>query len=122
MAVSPTLRTKAALMRITKALQDFAKAQNWKPGEYWILFRVSEEWGRIRIILVAEDFGGRSNQEVWNELFDHLEKTLNRGADVGFSLGFSVRERKQVEQGGMYSIPEGYFYAEELLPSTNLID
>jgi hypothetical protein len=122
MAISTTLTTRGALARIVKSLKDFAKAQHWKPGEYAILFRVLEDWGRISFILVAEDLGGKSNREVWNELFDHLEKTLNRGADVGFSLGFSVRERKQVEEGGMYSIPEGYVDASDLLPGTSLTD
>jgi hypothetical protein len=122
MVIGTTLKTRAALATLVKALRDFAKAQGWKPGEYSILFRVLEDWGRIRVILVAEDLGGRSNREVWNELFDHLEKTLNRGADIGFSLGFSVRERKQVEEGGMYSIPEGYVDASDLLPGTSLTD
>jgi hypothetical protein len=30
--------------------------------------------------------------------------------------------RKQVEQGGMYSIPERYTDVEDLLPSINLTD
>jgi hypothetical protein len=122
MAIGTTLRTSAALKRIVEVLKDFSTAQNWKPGDYRILFDVLEEWGRIRIMLIAEDFGGRSNQEVWDALYDHLEKTLHRGDDVGFSLGFSVRERKQVEKGGMYSVPERYVDAEDLLPSTRLTD
>ncbi len=122
MAISTTLRTRAALARIMGALKDFAKAQHWEQGEYSVLFRVLEDWGRISFILVAPDLGSRLNQDVWNELFDHLETALNRSEDIGFSLGFSVRDRKQVEQGGMYSIPEGYVEAEDLLPRTSLTD
>jgi hypothetical protein len=122
MAASTTLRTITVLTRIAKALREFAKERGWQPRQYRILFRVLEEWGRINVILVAEDFGGRSNQEMWNEVFQHLEKSLNHGSDRGFSLGFSVREKKQVEQGGMYSIPEAYVDAEEILPATSLTD
>jgi len=122
MAASTTLRTRTALVRIAKALREFATERGWEPGQYRILFRVLEEWGRISVLFLADDFGGRSNQEMWNEVFDHLEEALNRGADIGFSLGLSVREKKQVERGGMYSIPEGYVDEEELLPSASLSD
>jgi len=122
MAASPTLKTSTALTRIAKALREFAKERGWQPGHYRILFRVLEQWGRINVLFIADDFGGRSNQEMWDQVFQHLEKALNHGSDRGFSLGLSVREKKQVEQGGMYAIPEDYEDAEELLPSTSLTD
>ena len=124
MATSTTLkpRTSAALERIVEVVKDFAKKQNWKSGEYEIWFRVLEDWGRISFILVADDLGSRSNHFVWNELFDHLENKLFSGSDIGFSLGFSVRKKEEVEQGAMHSIPEGYVRAEELLPRMSLTD
>ena len=115
MASSPTLRTKTALARIVDALKHFAKDRGWEPDDYEIQFRVSEQWGRISVMLIAEDFGGLSNREMWNQLFDYVEKELNQGPDIGFSLGLSVREKKQVEQGGPYSIPLGYVDYKELL-------
>jgi hypothetical protein len=122
MVTIPTLKTRTALTRITNALRAFAKARGWQPGQYQILFRVLEEWGRISFVLIAEDFGGLSNREMWDLVFDHLEASLNQGSDIGFSLGFSVREKKQVEQGGMYTIPEEYVPVEQLLPGTSLTD
>jgi hypothetical protein len=122
MASSATVSTKTALSRIADALKHFAKDRGWRPEDYEILFRVLEQWGKISVLLIAKDFGGLSNREIWDQLFDYMEKELKHGPDIGFSLGLSVRERKQVEQGGMYSIPEEYVSVEELLPSPTLTD
>ena len=73
-------------------------------------------------MLVAEDFGGRSNREMWDQVYDHLEDKLEPDGDIGFSLGLSVRERKQVEQGGMYAIPEVMSKSTDLLPASSLDD
>ena len=63
MVTRPTLRTtQAALARIARALVEFAKVQGWRKGQYQVLFRVSEEWARITVMLVADDFGGRSER------------------------------------------------------------
>jgi hypothetical protein len=115
MATVTTLRTTNALRRISAALRDFAKHEGWQPDEYQILFRVLENWGRISALLVVKDFGGLTEKEMWGRVVDHLDQSLKPGGDIGFSIGLSVRERKQVEQGGMYAIPEGYVEEELLL-------
>jgi hypothetical protein len=120
MAARPALTTKEALARIAKALVEFAKEQGWTPDQYQVLFRVLEDWGRISVMLVADDFKGLSNREMWDKVFDSLEAKLKPGGDIGFSLGLSVREKRQVEQGGMYTIPEGYVDAADLLPASSL--
>jgi hypothetical protein len=120
MATGTTLTTKEALVRIAKALAEFAKEERWRPDQYQILFRVLEDWGRISVMLIAEDFGGLSNHEMWVKVFDALQDKLKPGGDIGFSVGLSVRTRTQVEQGGMYTIPEGYVDAADLLPASSL--
>jgi hypothetical protein len=122
MASSPTLSTKTALSRIVDVLKHFAKDRGWRPEDYEILFRVLEQWGKISVLLITKDFGGLTNREIWDQVFDYMEKELGQGPDIGFSLGLSVRERNQVEQGGMYSIPEEYVAVEDLLPSPTLTD
>lgn len=120
MATHTTLTTRTALERIAQALVKFAKQQNWDSKDYRILFRVLEDWGRITVMLVADDFKGRSNRDMWNDVADWLDQELKPGGDIGFSIGLSVREKKQVEQGGMYTIPEGYVDSSELLPGSDL--
>jgi hypothetical protein len=121
MVTRPTLRsTQAALARLAKALVEFAKKQGWSKGQYQVLFRVSEEWGRITAMLVADDFGGRSEREMWDLVFDFIENSLKKDGDFGFSLGLSVREKSQVERGGIYTIPDTYLEATDLLPESIL--
>jgi hypothetical protein len=103
------------MRKITKALKDFAAKQGWKPEDYQILFRNLEQWGRISVFLIVESFSSLSDKEMWTQVFEHFEQSLNQGGDIGFSIGLSVRERKQVEQGGAYSIPDGFVSEEELL-------
>ena len=115
MASSPALSTRKAMTRISAALKDFAAQKGWKPHEYQILFRNLEQWGRISVFFIVEDFSGLTNKEMWCEVFDYLEKSLNQQGDTGFSVGLSVRQNKQVEEGGMYSIPVGFVSEDELL-------
>jgi hypothetical protein len=108
MATSTTVRTRTALRRLARVLKEFATEQGWKPGEYQILFRVLENWGRISILYIVKEYGGLSEKEMWVRVWDFLARSLKQDGDLGFSVGLSVRDRQQVEQGGMYSIPEDY--------------
>lgn len=117
MATSRTLRTRTALRRIVSSLKDFATEQGWQPGEYQILFRVLEDWGRISILFIVKEYGGLSEKEMWARVRGFLETSLKQDGDIGFSFGLSVRDRQQVEQGGMYSIPEGYIEHDLLVGS-----
>ena len=66
-----------------------------------------EDWGRISVYFIVKEFGGLSEQEMWERVWDYLEEVArSRNGDIGFSVGLSVRDRKQVDQGGIYSIPE----------------
>lgn len=120
MVTRPTLTTKAIVRRIAEALVGFAKDQGWKKDQYELLFRVKEEWGRISVMLVAEDFGGRSDREMWDLVYDYLQRTLKQQGEIGFSLGLTVREKSQVEKGGIYSIPDTYVEVADLLPASSL--
>ncbi len=120
MADRPTLTTKAVVRRIATALVDFAKGQGWKKDQYEILFRLLEDWGHIRVMLIVDDFGGRSDQVMWSLVHDYLEESLKRDGGIGFSLGISVRERRQVEQGGIYTIPDTFVEVADLLPASSL--
>jgi hypothetical protein len=122
MVSRPALSTRTAVARIATALAEFAKEQGWKKDQYHLLFRVLEDWGRITVMLVADDFGGCSDREMWDQVYDYLENALKKDGDIGFSLGLSVREKARVEQGGMYSIPESYVDVEDLLPASSLGD
>jgi hypothetical protein len=113
---------KSAIKRIANALVDFASQQGWKPNDYQILFYQSSRWGRIRVFFIAKDFGGLSRQDMWVRVSDHLEKELAMGPDIGYSLGHSVRDWSQVNQGGAYSIPLGYIDHRELLMTPSVAD
>ncbi len=115
MANVTTLRATNALRRIKAALTEFAKQRGLRPGEFQILFRPLEDWGRISAFLIMKDFGGLSEKEMWGLAADHLDEALKKGGDIGFSIGISVRDAKQLEKGGMYAIPEGYVEEELLL-------
>jgi len=120
MVTRPTLTTKAAVRRIAKALMEFAKEQGWRKDQYELLFHVQEDWGRITVMLVAEDFGGRSDREMWDLVYNYLERSLKQEGDIGFSVGLAVREKSQVERGGLYSIPDTYVEVADLLPASSL--
>lgn len=105
---------KAALMRIADALTAYAAEQGWGPTEYRILFRPSQRWGRIRVLFVAKDFGGSSSHEMWVRAWDAIEKALNSGPDIGYSVGLVVRDWNEVTQRGAHSIPPGYIDYQEL--------
>jgi hypothetical protein len=120
MALGTTM--KSAIKRIADTLVDFASQLGWKPEEYQILFYQSSRWGRIRVFFIAKDFGGRSRQDFWALVSDFLEKELAKGPDIGFSLGLSVRDWAQVNQGGAYSIPQGYIDHRELLMTPSVVD
>ncbi len=115
MALGPVLRTQ--LSGIAKALNDFASTQGWGPGEYRILFRVIKTWGKISVYFIVKDFGGLSEGEMWEQVWAHLKRSLPLVAASGYSVGLSVHDWEQVNQGGIYSIPKSYIDEQELLPS-----
>ncbi|MGO9470473.1 MAG: hypothetical protein ACLQIB_34510 [Isosphaeraceae bacterium] len=117
MALSTTLRTRAALRRIAAALRDFANEQGWQRDEYQVLFRILEDWGRITILLVAKDLGGVSDTEMRARVWNYLGNALKQGGDIGFSIGLLVRTWDEVNKGPAHSIPEGYVEEEILLGS-----
>jgi len=81
---------------------------------------VSQEWGLIRAFFVVKDFEGLSEQDMWGQVWDYLEKSMKSGPDTGYSIGLLVRSWDQVKQGGLYSIPVDFVEEEELLPTTRL--
>jgi hypothetical protein len=113
MALGTTLKT--ALKRIADALEGFAAEQGWKSNEYQILFHASQKWGRIRVFFIIKDFGGLSSQDMWARVWDYMESSFKSGPDIGFSVGLSIRDWSQLNQGGGYSIPPGYVDYRELL-------
>jgi hypothetical protein len=121
MVARPTLTTKAALYRIAKALKDFAeKEEGLRRGQYRILFKLVEDWGHINVMLILDDFKGRSDREIWDKVYDYLHDALKKEGDTGFVVGHLVRERSQVERGGIYGIPETYVDVADLLPASML--
>jgi hypothetical protein len=120
MALGATL--KAVLTLIADALTAFAVEQGWNSNEYRILFHVNPRWGRIRVFFIAKDFGGASSQEIWTRVWDSIEKSLNSGPEIGYSIGLSVRDWDQVNQGGAYSIPPGYIDYKDLLLIPSVTD
>lgn len=120
MALGSTM--KAAAKRIAEALNDFAVRQGWKPNEYQILFHLNPKWGRIRVFFIAKDFGGLTRQELWGRVLEHMERELAKGPDLGYSVGLSVRDWNQVNQGAAYSVPPGYIDYNELLLAPSVTD
>ena len=58
---------------------------------------------------------------MWDQVHEYLKDSLDRDGGIDpFSLGLSVRERSQVERGGIYTIPETYLQAADLLPASSL--
>ena len=117
MVMSKTMLTRMAVRRIAQALHEFAQEQGWKPAEYQIFFRIREEWGRITMIFIIKGYNGMSEREMWGRIHDRLERSLIAGTDIGFSFGLSVRSQEQVDQGGMYAVPDGYLEEEIVLCS-----
>lgn len=120
MVTVPTIRTKTILKELVEAVNDFAKARNWRPGDYSMFVRVQEDWLNINFILVVPDLGGQTPEAVWNELDDHLEEIRKELAETGFYIGYLVRDRKQVEHGGIDSVPRSHVDIEDLLPNLKL--
>jgi hypothetical protein len=120
MALGTTM--KSVLRRIVDALEQFAAAERWAPNEYQILFRVSQKWGRIRVFFIVKDLGNLSPQDMWVRVWDHLENSLKNGPDIGYSVGLSVHDLSQVNQGGAHSVPRGYVDQKELLLSPSASD
>jgi hypothetical protein len=120
MALGPALRKK--LTSIAKALKDFAAEQAWEPGEYKILFRVIKAWGKINVFFIVKDFGGLSEREMWERVWNHLKRSLASDTESGYSVGPSVHDWEQVHQGGIYSVPKSYIDEEELLPSASVTE
>src|SRR5438045_5378868 len=120
MALGSTL--KAALVRIADALTAYAAEQGWKPNEYRILFRPSQRWGRIRVLFIAKDFAGFSSQEMWARVWDAIEKELNPGPGIGYSVGLVVLDWNEVNQRGASAIPPGYIDSKELLVIPSVTD
>jgi hypothetical protein len=115
MAAVTALKTTKALRRIAAGLRDYAKLQGLRADEFQILFRVLEDWGKISVLLILRDFGGLPEKQVWLRVWEFLEAFLRQGNDIGFSVGLLVRDGKRLEQGGTYSVPEGYVEEELLL-------
>ena len=120
MALGTTLRS--ALTSISKSLNGLASEAGWNTDEYKILFAVNREWGRIRVFFIVKDFEGMSERDMWGRVWDHLEKSLKSGPDIGYSIGLSVHSWDQVKQGGIYSIPPDYVDSEELLATATATD
>jgi hypothetical protein len=120
MALGTTM--KSAVKRIGDALTDFASQQGWTPDEFRILFYRNARWGRIRVFFILKDFGGLAPQETWVRVFDHLRKELAKGPDIGYSVGLSVHDWNQVNQGGSYSVPPGFIDYSELLLTPSVTD
>jgi hypothetical protein len=106
------------MRRIAAALREFVDEQGWQPGDYQILLRVLEDWGRITVLFVARDFGGLSKKDMWARVWAHLNQSLQREGDIGISVGLILRSRDQVDQGGPNSIPEGFLEEELVLGSS----
>jgi hypothetical protein len=120
MALGPALRT--TLTSIAKALKNFANEQGWRPDEYKILFRVIKAWDKINVYFIVKDFGGLSEREVWERVWNELKKSVAWESSAGYSVGLSVHDWAQVNQGGIYSVPESYIDEKELLPSASVTE
>jgi hypothetical protein len=120
MALGSTV--KMATRRIAGALEAFAAQERWDASDYRILFHINRRWGRIGVFFVVKDFGGLSRQEMWARVFDHLEQWLKTGPDIGYSVGLSVRNHDEVNQGGADSIPLGYMDYKDILATPSVTD
>jgi hypothetical protein len=115
------LTTRTVLAKIAKVLKEFAeKEEGLGPDQYQILFRVLEDWGEISVVLVLDDFKGLSEREMWDKVHKYLQEALTNEGGVGYALGLTVREKRQVERGGIYAIPESYVEAADLLAASSL--
>jgi len=108
---------KRAIRKVARILQRYAAAQGWRPGEYRIYFRPNEEWGYIKIILVAKGFPGKDEFEQWESVINLLEKELKDDRPLFEALGLNLRTFDQVAEGGIYAIPDSYEEVEDLLGS-----
>lgn len=117
MAMSTALRTRTAPRAIASALGDFATSKGWQRSDYQLFFHVLEDWGRVTILLVAQDFGGLSENDMHARVWNHLGAALKQEGDIGFSIGLLVRTWDEVNRGPADSIPEGYVEEELLLGS-----
>ena len=57
---------------------------------------------------------------MWERVWNYLKRSLASETAVGYSVGLSVHDWEQVNQGGTHSIPKSYVDEEELLPSASV--
>jgi hypothetical protein len=115
MALRPAL--KKAVERIARALKDYASQKGWGPDDYRIYILANEEWGRIKITFVGKDFGTLDNYGKWAEVHDFLDRELAGEPGIGYTIGLSVRDSRQVEEGGIYAIGPAYTEISDYLVS-----
>lgn len=90
---------------ITQAFDQFAADQGWSRGDYQVLVRINQDWGRVHLILAAKDFTGQTDQEKWQKVMDYLaEKFKQKEPSLLQSISLTIRSFDQIEQGGLYSI------------------
>jgi len=120
MAIGRTLKT--TLKKIVSALKDFAGQQCWKPDEYKILFQISKKWGFVSVFFIVKDFGELDSHEMWERVWKSLENSTLTEQDRVYTIRLSVRDWKQMREGGIYSIPLGFIDQEELLAVPSVVD
>lgn len=118
MALEATM--KHAIRRIASALERYASAQGWRPGDYRVYIRPNEEWGQIHLIVVARAFPQNDLDAQWLSAVEFLDKELKDDPALRDSLHLVLRTFAQVAEGGLYAIGPGYEDVDELLATATV--
>ena len=111
MAVSTILRR--ALRRIAGAITEYAKKNKWTEQDYWIYYQFNPDWDRLHILFVAKAFDLNSEFKNYASVQEFLTEVLADEPHLQELLGLVVRSKRQVDEGGIYSIGSDYreYYA-----------
>jgi hypothetical protein len=93
--------------RIAQALRRYAESVHWSPDDYRIFLRPNWDWGRINILLAAQEFPA-GPQDPWFSIRSFLEKDLKDAPELYHAIGLTVSTFEQIRRGGLHGIPEDY--------------
>ncbi|MEJ7639667.1 MAG: hypothetical protein WKF75_17255 [Singulisphaera sp.] len=107
---------RQTLRWITQAFDRFAADCGWKSGEYQVLVRINQDWGRVHVILAAKEFPGGTEQEKWQKVMDYLVQKFGQDEPGRLqSISLSIRTFDEIEEGGIYSISQKFMNVHDLL-------
>lgn len=106
---------RQAVRRLDAAVRSFAARHGWGPGDYRAYVQVNETWGYIHLLLAAKAFPGKTPEEQWLAVLDHLDAELKDDRLLFDALHLTLRTFDQIAEGGLYAVGEQFVPIGELV-------